>query len=227
MEQETASTSASAKKLSSGQTVDVEMSTIFGYRILNFVTVFSTISSVVKCKNCGGDVKFRETSIRGLGFKLLIVCDSCEPTSVNSSSLIDDHTYEINRRLSFVFRLLGIGLTGIEKFCGLMDLPKPVYHSMYDKIMMNVYTAVEAVSKRSMKNAVVEEKQNNLDAGNSPGLTVSGDGTRIKRGFSSLFGVSTLIGYYSGKVTDFMVKSAYCKACETWEKLSSSVESAL
>ncbi|EFN60874.1 hypothetical protein EAG_16025, partial [Camponotus floridanus] len=52
-------------------------------------------------------------------------------------------------------------------------------------------------------------------------------GAWMKRGFSSLFGVSILIGYYFGKVTDFMVKSAYYKACETWEKLSLSVEYAL
>lgn len=78
-----------------------------------------------------------------------------------------------------------------------------------------------------MKNAVVEEKQKNLNAENSLGLTISGDGTWMKWGFSSLFGVLILIGYYSGKVTDFMVKSAYCKACETWEKFSLSVEYAL
>lgn len=166
----------------------------FGYQILNLATVFSAISSVVKCKNCDGDIKFWETSIRGLGFKLLIVCDLCEPTNVNLSPLINDHAYEINRQLSFIFRLLGIGLTGIQKFCGLMDLPKLVYLSMYDKIMMNVYSAVETVSKRSMKNAVDKEKQKNLDVGNNPGLT--GDGTWIKRGFLSLFGVSTLIGFY-------------------------------
>jgi len=54
-------------------------------------------------------------------------------------------------------RLLGIDHSDIEKFCGLMDLPKPVFQSMYDKIMNNIYCAVE-VSKLSMKDAVNEEK---------------------------------------------------------------------
>ena len=48
-------------------------------------------------------------------------------------------------------------------------------------------------------------------------LTVSGDGTWKKRGFSSLYGVSSLIGHYTGKVLDICVKSSYCHDCKTWE----------
>lgn len=39
-----------------------------------------------------------------------------------------------------------------------------------------------------------------------------------KRGYTSLFGVALLIGYYSGKVIAVVVKSAYCKMCESWAK---------
>lgn len=49
------------------------------------------------------------------------------------------------------------------------------------------------------------------------GLTVSGDGTWRKRGYSSLQGVTTLIGHYTGKVLDLLVKCAYCKQCEYWK----------
>lgn len=48
-------------------------------------------------------------------------------------------------------------------------------------------------------------------------MTVSGDGTWKKRGFSSLFGVASLIGYYTGKVVGILVKSLYCHSCKTWE----------
>lgn len=30
--------------------------------------------------------------------------------------------------------------------------------------------------------------------------------------------MTSLIGYYSGKIIDIVVKSAYCKLCETWKK---------
>ena len=45
-------------------------------------------------------------------------------------------------------------------------------------------------------------------------LIVSCDGTGHKRGFSSLFGVTSLIGDFTGKIIDVLVKSSYCKACE-------------
>ncbi|XP_025163396.1 uncharacterized protein LOC112590598 [Harpegnathos saltator] len=49
-------------------------------------------------------------------------------------------------------------------------------------------------------------------------FTVSGDGTWKKREFSSLYDVSSLIGYYTGKIIDIVTKSAYCKKCEYWDK---------
>ena len=48
-------------------------------------------------------------------------------------------------------------------------------------------------------------------------MTVSGDGTRKKRGFSSLYGVASIIGYHTGKVLDILVKSAFCHTCKFWE----------
>ncbi|XP_046737742.1 uncharacterized protein LOC124406386 [Diprion similis] len=48
-------------------------------------------------------------------------------------------------------------------------------------------------------------------------FSVSGDGTWKKRGFKSLYGVTTLIGYYSGKVVDLVVKSSYCQGCTFWK----------
>lgn len=103
MEQEAASTSASAKILKSREVTDVPITKSFGYRIINFVTVFSAISNVVKCKKCNGDVNFAESHIRGLGFKLVISCDSCEPASVDASPLINHMAYDINIRITFAF----------------------------------------------------------------------------------------------------------------------------
>lgn len=48
-------------------------------------------------------------------------------------------------------------------------------------------------------------------------LKVSGDGSWKKRGFTSLFGVTTLIAYYSGKVIDLLVKSSFRKAYIIWK----------
>ncbi|KYQ48553.1 hypothetical protein ALC60_12399, partial [Trachymyrmex zeteki] len=48
-------------------------------RIINFYSVFLTLVERVKCKSCGGNVEFEESSKRELGFKITIKCPSCAP----------------------------------------------------------------------------------------------------------------------------------------------------
>lgn len=38
-----------------------------------------------------------------------------------------------------------------------------------------------------------------------------------KKGYSTLFSVTSLIGYFTGKVLDIFVKSSYCHECKIWE----------
>ncbi|KAJ8953477.1 hypothetical protein NQ318_023598 [Aromia moschata] len=81
-------------------------------------------------------------------------------------------------------------------------------------------SATDIARDRLLHKSVEEENQKTLEANNSDeldGLTVSGDGSWRKRGFNSLYGVSAIIGHYSGQVGDLLVKSSYCKACESWK----------
>lgn len=216
--------SASAKKLKLSEDLyDVEVDSSFGYRILDFITVFSAIANVVVCKECKSEVKFTEKAIRGLGFKLVVSCAKCEKKEISSCPYIKNG-YEINRRIVLAMRLLGVGLQGIKKFCAFMELPQPVYHSFYDKLIKNLQIATSAVCKQSILKAAQEEHAASIAKGKTNGLTVSGDGTWRKRGFSSLYGLVSLIGYYVGKVVDFEVKSKYCKACEYWNKSTDTEE---
>jgi len=60
--------------------------------------------------------------------------------------------------------------------------------------------------------AVKEEQEEMREENNKQNLselTVSGDGTWKKRGFSSLYCVTSLIGYNTGKVFDIVIKSSY------------------
>lgn len=99
-----------------------------------------------------------------------------------------------------------------------MELPRPIFHSFYDKVVRSISIATDAVCKKSILNAAKEEKAICTEKEETNGITVSGDGTWRKRGFSSLYGLVTLIGYNTGKIVDFIVKSKYCKACEYWNK---------
>lgn len=96
-----------------------------------------------------------------------------------------------------------------------MDLPRPIFQSFYDKIVQKITVGAEAVCQLSIKNAAREKKEKNDEkVANINGITVSGDGSWRKRGFSSLFGHVSLIGWFTGKVVDVLVKSKYCKSCE-------------
>lgn len=75
-----------------------------------------------------------------------------------------------------------------------------------------------------MKKAAEEEKKICAEKRQTDGITVSGDGSWRKQGFSSLFGLVTLIGWYTGKVVDILVKSKYCKVCEFWKKKKDTAE---
>ncbi|XP_071569569.1 uncharacterized protein [Temnothorax nylanderi] len=224
LETEDTYVSTSAKKLQqSAKEYNIEVDATVGYRLINFIAVFSAISNVVVCKQCKSNVKFTESGKRGLGFKIIISCDNCDKTEVPNCPYIKN-SYEINRRIILAMRLLGIGLNGILKFCAFMDLPRPIFYSFYDKILNTISIGTKAVCTKSMKNAVEKEKTLSIEKGKTHGITVSGDGTWRKRGFSSLFGLVSLIGWYSGKVVDIVVKSKYCKQCEYWEKKSGTTE---
>jgi len=185
--------SSSAKKLKlSKDAYDVSVDSTFSYRIVCLSMVLNTISTLVQCKTCGGDVHFTESSTRGLGFKV-VNCGNCAQKSINSCPLINN-AYEINRRMIFAMRLIGVGLNGIIKFCAFMDLPRPIFQSFYDRVLRSLVVATSAVREISCKKAAVQEKNMSIEKGEIEGVTVSGDGSWRKRGFSSLYGIVSLIG---------------------------------
>lgn len=121
---------------------------------------------------------------------------------INSSPFVKN-AYKINRRIVFVMRLLGVDREGLNLFCGLMDIGQGIASNTYYACLENIYQTAFAVYDYILKKAVAEEKQMNEEAGNiAINLTVSGDEKWKKRGFSSLFGVSTLVGKYSKKVLE-------------------------
>ncbi|XP_044593326.1 uncharacterized protein LOC123271157 [Cotesia glomerata] len=114
-------------------------------------------------------------------------------------------------------RLLGVGLSGINIFCAMMDLGPGLSKSGYYSILHTIHIAVKSVAKVLFRKAAQEEKKENEQEGNiADEITVSGDGSWEKRGFTSLLGIVSLIGKYSNKVIDVIVKSKVCKACEKW-----------
>lgn len=112
-----ASTSSKKIKVDTGKSVSEDFDK--HYRIIDFMLVFSTISTLVKCVKCDGKVQLTSCKMEGLGFKIQVTCEKCkEPRYVPSSERINGNAYEINYRFAFVMRILGLGLAGCNKFCG-------------------------------------------------------------------------------------------------------------
>ena len=214
-EQDVSNTSTSARKLSSGDgNFDVNIDDLLRYFIITF-GVFLTLQDLFLCKVCKRNVKFSRRAEKGLGFQLVVQCEYDEEQYIMSSPQIGK-TYDINRRFVFVMRLLGIGYQGISNFCGYMDFGLSLTKTSYYDILTHISTAARAVAQAVLRKAVKEEQEKNEAAGNVKNhLSVSGDGSWSKRGFTSLIGIVFLIGKCTGQILDVIVKSRHCKTCES------------
>lgn len=206
-------TSASDRKISSALNEAVIHPTI-SYRIIDFVSVFFTLSQYLICSKCKAQPRFQESAPLGLGFNIIMSC-RCDNTIIPSGPKIHSG-FEINRRIVFVMRLLGIGLEGINTFCNYMDICKGLSKTAYEKTIKKVHEAGKKVFDASCSSAIESEKTENEKKGKpADELDVSGDGSWKRRGYQSLLGVVTLIANSCGKVIDLVVKSSCCKACTT------------
>lgn len=219
----TSNTSSSAAKLkkSNDPSFDVEVHNTGGYSFIHFFSVFSMLSQWAVCSVCHVQMKFSQYGMRGLGFKVCVTC-GCGDRYIDSCPMIG-HGYEINRRLVFVFRMLGIGLQGIQLFCGLMELQTTFNIRIYYEIVDNIKIAVKSVFDLVQRKAIDEEKTLNVEKGLGENVTVSGDGSWAKRGFTSLTGIVSLIGKHSKKILDVAVMSSYCGACAYRKKITDAI----
>ncbi|XP_015177660.1 PREDICTED: uncharacterized protein LOC107067025 [Polistes dominula] len=214
--------SRSARKLSNAGEEDIHYNALHGYRLLEFFTVFTALTEMLICRYCKLPVKFEESGNRGLGFKIVLLC-KCGRKDINSGPLINGG-FEINRRIVFVMRLLGVAREGINLFCNMMDICNGLTESSYNGIISIIHNTTQSAFRASTVKAVSEEKAEN-EKHERPviNLKVSGDGIWKKRGFIS-YGVTTLIGYYCGKVIDLVVKSSFCAGCAHWKNKTDTEE---
>lgn len=215
-DKDTEMTSTAAKKIKDGETeFDVRIDPSANYSFIHW-SVFLTLQTILICKVCKKDIKFYKTNMKTVGYELEVSCGCVKSTLISTSPKIRSG-YEINRRLVYVMRLLGVGMVGINNFLGLMDMTSSGFGKQgYYNCINHILLAVSAVCEAVFKKAVKEEQELNIKNGNTADeLAVSGDGSWPKRGFSSLLGLVSLIGKYSNKIVDVIVKSSYCQGCKT------------
>lgn len=212
-------TGASCSKIRNNPDFAVAADMTTHYVIVAWMSIFGGISDLMQCKKCQGDVRFEKKNAHGLGFQLSLECNclvtrtlDSSPTQLNEAK--NNKSYEINRKMVFIMRLLGVGFNGLNLFCGMMDLCSGFSNKMFYNILNNMSTACQTVFEKTIKQAADEENSKNVQDGKPEEiLTVSGDGTWAKRGFKSLLGVISLIGKQTGKIVDLIVKCSFCVTC--------------
>ena len=83
LEGNTSYTSVSAQKLGNKRALEAPVDHTFGYCILEFSSVFSSISEAVVCKHRNGKITFLQSSERGVGFKLVMKCECDSAKTIN------------------------------------------------------------------------------------------------------------------------------------------------
>lgn len=214
-ETDTAHTSASARKLlDPEEEFDVPINENLKYVILSFIHVFSVLATFVKCSECSGKMQFSRSCQKGLGFQIVVTCP-CSTRKINSCKRVGSN-YEVNHKIVFVMRLIGVGINGLSLFCAFMDLSQNFSKYTYYNSIQNIKFASKKVYELVIYKAAKEEKILTAEKGlDDSKLFVSRDGTWAKRGFSSLIGVATIIGKFSGKVLDAFISSKRCHQCES------------
>ena len=110
------------------------------------------------------------------------------------------------------------GRRGLQNFCSVMDLPKPVTSKPYKEMMkllsetfINQPDAAmhKAASKLAAK--ILMEQQDRVDVDNNGNMlynvAMTVDGTWQRRGHCSKIGVVFIISISTGEVLDYAVKS--------------------
>lgn len=197
-----------------------------GNRIIDFEILSQNISKQLLCRFCHSDVSLIEISRRGLGSELAFHCSnkrckkgesffSCEMISTGNLPPV----CSINRRATLAMRCIGCDHADLCTLCGVMNLPPPVSKNTHKHINNSVKKAAMKVMDDSMITAGKQEYALAAPTDDAcRNIDVSGDGTWLTPGHSSMVGAATVIGMNTGKVVGAGTKSKVCKSCQYWEK---------
>ena len=109
-------------------------------------------------------------------------------------------SFKVNMRMVYAMRNNGTEYSGIERFCAVMNLPKPMRRMNYDKTSKVLRNAVKIIAEQTMHEGAESLKQEN--DGSPVNTAVSVDGSWQKRVFTSMNGVVTVISVNKGKIPD-------------------------
>ena len=171
---------------------------------------------ILCCPACYGTLELVENieKKKGLASLLIVKCHCGYSHEFYTSSSSSHQSFDINKRAVYTFRALGQGYSGITKFTSLMNMPTPMTHNNYDKVVTKVCSVAKDVALETMQDAANEIKGEEEGTVNT---AVSVDGSWQKRGYSSFNGVVTAISMKTGKILDIEPLTRMCLGCKSAE----------
>ena len=117
-------------------------------------------------------------------------------------------------------RVIGKGRESLRKFCAVMDLPEPVRKEPFQNHTKALRDAAVEFGTDSMRGRADEllKAAEDKEEEHPERVAVSTDSTWMRRGYSSLYGVQTVIGFDNQKVLDVQVLSKHCNFCKVWKR---------
>ena len=190
-------------------------------------TVLSALVENLACTLCGSRTLIIRATDENLGMicKLQTFCTTCEEV-INSTLSSDRIGGSRSSRVPFVVTRsavsaamdAGVGYAGLDKFCRFLDMPvlHPKTFNTHVKAVAAARVAVTDTVMAGAARTVREVHALLRPAGDDNAildLTVSFDGTWMRRGHKSLYGVGFVVEVVTGLVIDYHVMSLYCQSC--------------
>ena len=186
-----------------------------GNRLLDLEILQRNLLEHALCASCKIErLVLEEIGTYGLGSNLSLSCTNpkCKLFVQFPGSRKGRH-FDVNRRSVLAARRIGRGYSGLQKFCTLMDLPKPVTKSNFTRHQRALAKAAHEVAEKS-RNAAAKQL---LEVEEEGEIAVTFDGTWQRRGHPSLNGVFTAVSWSTGKVIDVHTSDKYYHQCSMWD----------
>lgn len=197
---------------------DCDLKLRTGYRIVDLEALQNLVSCSAVCALCkNGSLSLAEAKREGLASTLQLTCQACNESSSATLAKRCGRFWDVNRRATLGMRWIGRGRQALCKLCTALNMPQPVAKPGYNGHCKAVHRAAVEVASQSMSAAAEEVRGMNAEEEHPGNTAVSFDGTWMRRGFTSLFGVFTAIAWDTGKVVDYHVSSKFCQECSVWK----------
>ena len=194
-----------------------------GNRIISLAALQELIGMSCVCARCKkGTLVMGEEQRLGLAPTVNLTCNGCGfsvfKTLGDRRSCGRSHFFYINRKVVPAMRLTGCGLRSLKMLCAILDMPRPMSNHTYECHRKALHTAAKIVCSASMKRAAaaVMARMQSEDAPQPDEIAVSTDGTWMRRGHSSLYGLQTVISFDTRQVLDVEILSKFCSQCSAW-----------